>query len=66
MATNTLDTNNALDENGRRTGYWIIDGSIKPTQGYKSDQVIEEGNYISNRKNGAWKRYYPNGQLMLP
>jgi len=54
---------NAFDENGRRTGYWIIDGSIKATPGYDANQVIEEGHYESNRKEGLWKRYFPNGNM---
>jgi len=54
---------NAFDENGRRTGYWIIDGSIKSMPGYSPNQVIEEGNYESNRKEGLWKRYFPTGKI---
>lgn len=54
---------NALDAQGRRTGYWIIKGSMKPTQGYATDQVIEEGGYEANKKQGLWKRYHTNGKL---
>ncbi len=52
---------NSLDENGRRTGYWIINASMKPTSGYTPEQIIEEGNYLANKKQGLWKRYYPSG-----
>lgn len=55
---------NAFDANGKKTGYWIITGAIKPTKGYKPEQVIEEGNYETNKKMGLWKRYYPNGKLL--
>jgi antitoxin component YwqK of YwqJK toxin-antitoxin module len=58
------DITNSVDAEGKRIGYWIITGAIKPTQGFKPEQVIEEGAYISNKKNGLWKRYYPNGKLI--
>ncbi len=54
---------NAFDENGRKTGYWVIDGSIKKMPGYGPDQIIEEGNYIANKKEGLWKRYFANGNI---
>lgn len=57
------DALNAMDENGRRTGYWVINGSMKPTQGFSPEQVIEEGNYTASKKQGLWKRYYPSGVL---
>jgi len=57
------DDINALDAQGRRTGYWIINGSMKPTPGFASEQVIEEGDYLSNKKQGLWKRYYSNGKI---
>jgi len=57
------DALNALDENGRRTGYWIINASMKPTQGFSPEQVIEEGNYAASKKQGLWKRYFPSGKV---
>lgn len=60
LASETL---NALDADGRRTGYWVINGSMRPTRGYRPDQVIEEGNYEANRKQGLWKRYFPSGSV---
>ena len=64
VSANTgIDEINALDDQGRRTGYWIINGSMKPTPGFASEQVIEEGNYQANKKQGLWKRYYSSGKL---
>jgi antitoxin component YwqK of YwqJK toxin-antitoxin module len=54
---------NSLDGQGRRTGYWIINGSMKPTPGFSTEQIIEEGNYLANKKQGLWKRYYATGKL---
>lgn len=54
------DTINRLDENGKKTGYWIIKGKDKPRARYGADQKIEEGNYAVSRKVGLWKKYYPN------
>lgn len=54
---------NKLDDNGKRTGYWIITGDISKEQGYAPDAKVEEGEYISSRKTGLWKKYWVNGQL---
>lgn len=64
MAGDTLLNDvNKVDEMGRKIGYWIIDGSMKPTKGYGPQAVIEEGTFISNKRQGLWKRYYPDGTL---
>jgi antitoxin component YwqK of YwqJK toxin-antitoxin module len=64
MAGDTLPNDvNKVDEMGRKTGYWIIDGSMKPTKGYGPRSVIEEGAFVSNKRQGLWKRYYPDGTL---
>ncbi len=54
---------NKLDENGKRTGYWIITGSMSKEKGYKPDAKVEEGEYVRSRKTGLWKKYWPNGKL---
>ncbi|NNC82708.1 MAG: toxin-antitoxin system YwqK family antitoxin [Flavobacteriales bacterium] len=64
MVGQASEATNALDAEGRKTGYWIITGSVRPTKGYAPEQVIEEGNYEANKKTGLWKRYYPNGKLL--
>lgn len=64
FAEQSSDELNALDDQGRKTGYWIIDGNLRPTKGYTPEQVIEEGNYQANKKQGLWKRYFPNGKIL--
>lgn len=64
FAEQSSDALNALDDQGRKTGYWIISGAIKPTKGYTPEKVIEEGSFEANKKQGLWKRYYPNGKLL--
>ena len=50
-------------ESGRKTGYWIITGEMKPKEGYNAENKIEEGVYINSRKNGIWIKYWPNGNI---
>lgn len=57
------DTVNAVDERGKKQGYWIIWGRMVSADDYKPDQKVEEGPYKSNRKNGLWTKYYPNEQI---
>ena len=54
---------NAKDAEGKKTGYWVFTGAISSEQGYAPDAKVEEGNFISNRKDGLWKKYYPNGKI---
>jgi len=58
------DALNAVDDKGRKTGYWIVNGAMKPTKGYSPEQIVEEGTYEANKKNGLWKRYYPAGTIL--
>ncbi len=55
---------NLMDANGKKTGFWMVTGAVRPTKGYRADQLIEEGNYVANKKEGLWKKYYPNGKLL--
>lgn len=34
------------------------DGKYK---GYEANQLVEEGEYLNNKKTGIWTKYYPNG-----
>lgn len=45
---------NQKDAKGKRTGQWVF---------YKRGTKIkfEEGSFVNGRKEGLWKRYYPNG-----
>ena len=45
------DTINKVDpESGRKTGYWIITGDMKPKEGYNAKNKIEEGIYQAKQK----------------
>lgn len=54
---------NMTDAKGQRQGYWVIMGSMIDDREYKPEDKVEEGNYTDNRKDGVWKRYWPNGRL---
>lgn len=63
LAQAASDTINRTDINGLRQGYWKIYNNTKQFPGYKVDQLVTEGFYVDNKKQGTWKRYYPNNQL---
>jgi antitoxin component YwqK of YwqJK toxin-antitoxin module len=54
---------NSVDANGKRQGYWKISGAMSLEDGYRDDQIVEEGHYESDKKIGVWKKYYPTGIL---
>lgn len=45
----------------KKEGKWIVFGKNQKDPKFKPDQVVEEGFYNANRKEGIWVRYYPNG-----
>lgn len=55
------DSLNRIDGDGKKQGKWIRTGKDRPSGCYKSSQVVEEGRYINNVKNGLWTEYYCNG-----
>jgi antitoxin component YwqK of YwqJK toxin-antitoxin module len=57
------DTINLVDENGLKQGFWRIFGRMKKLPEYQPDQVVEEGTYKDSKKNGLWKRFFPNGKV---
>lgn len=59
----TSESINQYDENGLKTGYWIIKGHMVNATKYKPDQKIEEGNFVANKREGIWKKYHTNGNL---
>jgi antitoxin component YwqK of YwqJK toxin-antitoxin module len=63
MSVTLVFGQNAKDAEGKRTGYWVITGAISSEKGYAPEAKVEEGNFISNRKDGLWKKYYPNGKI---
>ncbi|MFI5203265.1 MAG: hypothetical protein ACHQF2_02125 [Flavobacteriales bacterium] len=52
---------NQKNEQGQKVGHWVIFGT--PAEGYKADQVKEEGDFDNGRKTGLWKLYWPNGKI---
>lgn len=54
---------NHTDKQGLRQGYWVLYGDIGNENGYNSKQVVEEGEYLDNKRTGVWKKYYPTGAL---
>lgn len=54
---------NTTDANGLRQGYWVIKGYMTPDVNYDANEVVEEGSFVDNRKEGLWKHYMPNGEL---
>lgn len=55
--------NNRIDNNGMRQGYWVIKGSMANDPAFKPDATVEDGNYKDNRKEGIWRKFWPNGNL---
>lgn len=49
------DTLNQVLPTGEKTGYW----QLRNEEG----QLVEEGRYENDRKEGLWKSYYPEGGL---
>ncbi|MFT4601948.1 MAG: antitoxin component YwqK of YwqJK toxin-antitoxin module [Arenicella sp.] len=59
------DTLNQKDAQGKKQGFWIITGEMKPEKGYCASCKIEEGTYLDDRKNGTWHKYYLEGGVRL-
>ncbi|HLG02314.1 MAG TPA: toxin-antitoxin system YwqK family antitoxin [Bacteroidia bacterium] len=56
------DTLNQLSPDGKRQGWWIIRGRMKPEKkGFDPEAKIEEGRYKDSQKMGVWIEYFPNG-----
>ena len=60
---NGKDTINIVDINGKKQGYWIINGSMRNLPEYKAEDIIEEGSYQNSRRIGFWKKYFPGNKL---
>jgi antitoxin component YwqK of YwqJK toxin-antitoxin module len=54
---------NFIDENGLKQGQWVYTNAEKKLPGYRDDQLVEEGYFKDNLRNGIWKKYYENGNL---
>lgn len=46
---------------GRKQGKWVYFGKDRPAEGYPPDGKVEEGNYIDDRREGVWIKYYNDG-----
>ncbi|MCF8275241.1 MAG: hypothetical protein K9J17_00785 [Flavobacteriales bacterium] len=55
------DTINAKDSNNQKQGWWKVYNDDGKYQGYETNQLVEEGLYVDNKKTGVWTKYYPNG-----
>lgn len=55
------DTINMRDADNKRQGEWIFFGRMTKEPNYGPDDVVEEGQFVNNRKNGVWYKYFPNG-----
>ncbi|MFT4601946.1 MAG: antitoxin component YwqK of YwqJK toxin-antitoxin module [Arenicella sp.] len=48
---------------GQKTGYWIVFGDTKPEKGHCATCKVEEGEYVNNRKEDKWSKYYTDGLI---
>jgi len=55
------DSVNRVDDNNQKQGWWRIYNTDGKYKGYGPGQLVEEGEYVNNRKTGVWTKYYPNG-----
>ena len=54
---------NQVDANGQRQGYWVITGYMAGDKAYRNEAVVEEGIFKDSKKEGIWKKYWPNGKM---
>jgi antitoxin component YwqK of YwqJK toxin-antitoxin module len=54
---------NEKDATGHRQGYWIITGEMISDRQFPPQATVEEGMYKDDRREGLWKKYWPNGKL---
>lgn len=52
---------NKKNEKGQKVGKWIVFGKDNPEKGYPEEGKIEEGAYVSDRKDGTWIKYHKDG-----
>lgn len=60
---NGTDTINKIDATKKRQGYWMIKAQPPKFREYPVGNLVEEGNYVSSRKEGLWKKYFPSTKL---
>ncbi len=52
---------NKTDLSGMRQGYWKFTGAMSSDRAYRKEQLVEEGGYVDNKRQGIWVKYYPSG-----
>lgn len=60
-AQSSNDTLNQRDANNQKQGWWRVLNTDGKYVGYEENQLVEEGEYVNNKKVGVWTKYYPNG-----
>ncbi len=56
------DTINKVDVNNMRQGKWKVFGDMIDDKRYAPTQIVEEGMYTDNKKQGVWIKYFPSGK----
>lgn len=52
---------NQKDNVGKKQGKWVFLGKDRPTEGFPSEGKVEEGDFVDDRKEGFWIKYYNDG-----
>lgn len=63
FASGSLSEYNKKDDQGRKQGFWQIKGYMGNDPSYGAENIVEEGTYVDDKKEGLWKKYYPTGTL---
>jgi antitoxin component YwqK of YwqJK toxin-antitoxin module len=57
------DTINRTDFAKNKQGRWEISKAVTNESNQTTWILLEEGNYVDNKKEGLWKTYHPDGKL---
>jgi antitoxin component YwqK of YwqJK toxin-antitoxin module len=52
---------NEKDAAGQKQGHWVVLNSGGKFPGFEEGALVEEGDYLDNKKIGIWTKYYANG-----
>ncbi|MBL4587279.1 MAG: hypothetical protein JKX84_09530 [Flavobacteriales bacterium] len=55
------DTINVRDANNQKQGWWKVSNKDGKYKGYQTGQLVEEGEYLNNKKRGVWTKFFANG-----
>ena len=67
----TILVSNVIEEDGEgdrdanrlKQGYWIYRGKHIQVECFKPEQIVKEGYFKDDRRNGEWKEFFCNGNL---